>query len=568
MKQRKSATGGARELRHKVRGQVLVRSNSLVTSTMDMPPDNQRLIQELQIHQIELEQQNEELHRARTEAEDERSRYSDLYELAPVGYITLGHDGAIQEINLVGARLLRLERSRLIGSRLALMVATECLPHFNDLLTGVFEHRTNQTCEVVLQPAAAPPLTVELVATASEDGHVCRVSVMDITQRRQAEQERADLQLQLAQAQKMEAIGTLAGGIAHDFNNILTGILGGLSLLDLDLGETSEQHAEIQEMIGLVKRASDLTKQLLGFARRGRYVVAPLDLADVLRKTSTMFGRTRKDITIRTDVAPGLRAVLMDHAQLEQVLLNLCINAAYAMPDGGNLRLCAENAQISDGQETPPGALPGCFVKLEVTDTGIGMDAATQARIFEPFFTTKGIGAGSGLGLASTYGIIKGHGGFITVKSAVGSGSTFTLLLPATDRQVAEEEVSTATIQHGAGTILVVDDEEQILRINARLLERIGYDVITASSGRQAIDLFLLHRGKISLVILDMIMPDMGGRQTYDALEEILPDVKVLLCSGYSSDGHAQEMMARGCKGFIQKPFDAAALSTKLKELL
>src|SRR5512145_3352189 len=152
MKQRKSATGGARELRHKARGRVLVRSNSLSTSTMDTPPDNQRLIQELQIHQIELEQQNEELHRARTEAENERSRYSDLYELAPVGYITLGHDGAIQEINLVGARLLRLERSRLIGSRLALMVATECLPRYNELLTGVFEHRTNQTCELVLQP--------------------------------------------------------------------------------------------------------------------------------------------------------------------------------------------------------------------------------------------------------------------------------------------------------------------------------------------------------------------------------------------------------------------------------
>ena len=202
---------------------------------------SERLIHELQVHQIELEQQNEELQRARAEAEDERSRYSDLYELAPVGYLTLGRDGAIQEINLMGARLLGLERSRLIGSRLALMVAAECLPEFNDFLAGVFEHRTNQACELVLQPAAAPPLTVELVATASEDGHVCRVSVMDITQRRQAEQERAELQLQLAQAQKMEAIGTLAGGIAHDFNNILAGILGGLSLLSLDLGETSEQ---------------------------------------------------------------------------------------------------------------------------------------------------------------------------------------------------------------------------------------------------------------------------------------------------------------------------------------
>ena len=248
-----------------------------------------------------------------------------------------------------------------------------------------------------------------------------------------------------------------------------------------------------------------------------------------------MFGRTRKDITIRIDVAPGLHAVLMDHAQLEQVLLNLFVNAAHAMPDGGNLRLRAENAEVSSEQETPPGALPGCFVKLEVTDTGVGIDATTQARIFEPFFTTKGIGSGSGLGLASTYGSSRATADSLRSRALSEAARPLhcSCRPPIT---VAEEEASTAAIHHGAGTILVVDDEEQILRINARLLERIGYDVITASSGRQAIDLLLLHRNKISLVILDLIMPDMSGRQTYDALDEILPGVKVLLCSGYSSD--------------------------------
>lgn len=568
MKQRRAATGRKREPGQAARGKSSVGLDALVAGKVDMAPDMQRLVQELQIHQIELERQNEELLRARAEAEDGRSRYSDLYELAPVGYFTLDRDSAIREANLVGAHLLGLERSRLVGRRLAAMVAAESLQGFNDFLMNAFELRTNQTYAAMLQPKEVPPLTVELVAAASEDGQVCRVTAMDITKRRQAEQEREELQMQLAQAQKMEAIGSLAGGLAHDFNNILAGLLGGLSLLDLDLGENSKHHAEILEMTGLVDRASDLTKQLLGFARRGRYVVAPVDLANVVRKTSAMFGRTRKDITIRIDVDQGLRAVLMDHAQLEQVLLNLFINASHAMPDGGHLRICAEEAEFAGAQATPPGALPGRFAKLTIADTGLGMDAATQTRIFEPFFSTKGMGHGSGLGLASTYGIIRSHAGSISVESALGQGSTFTLLLPATDLPVPQETIATPTVQHGAGTILVVDDEEQVLHVHTRLLEKIGYDVLTASTGTQAIELARQTGEKISLVVLDMIMPDMSGRQTYDALEGILPGIKVLLSSGYSIDGQAQEMLARGCRGFIQKPFDVATLSMKLKELL
>jgi two-component system cell cycle sensor histidine kinase/response regulator CckA len=390
----------------------------------------------------------------------------------------------------------------------------------------------------------------------------------EIAERRRVEQEREELQLQLAQAQKMEAIGTLAGGIAHDFNNILAGILGGLALVELEVEFGSRSKTDIQEMKALVNRGAALTKQLLGFARLGKYDRKPLDLGRVVARTSAMYGRTRPDITIQLDFAPGLLAVHMDHSQLEQVLLNLLVNAGQAMPQGGHLVLHAENADLADEEGALLGVPPGLYAKLMVTDSGSGMDAKTMGRIFEPFFTTKGPGQGTGLGLASVYGIIKNHAGFIGVESELGQGTTFTLLLPATERQVAEDKTPTPVLQHGTGTILVVDDEAQVVKVCSRLLQKLGYDVLTAPGGKQAIEIVRQYGTKISLVLLDMTMPEVSGRQTYETLKMIVPGVKVLLSSGSSIEGQAQALLDSGCKGFIQKPFDAAALSAKVSEIL
>jgi len=281
-----------------------------------------------------------------------------------------------------------------------------------------------------------------------------------------------------------------------------------------------------------------------------------------------MYGRTRANITIQLDLAPDLLAVFMDHSQLEQVLLNLLVNAGQAMPGGGHLLLHAENADLADENGSQLGVPPGRYVKLLVTDTGSGMDAKTMSRIFEPFFTTKAPGQGTGLGLASVYGIIQNHAGFIGVESEMGKGTTFTLLLPATERPVAEDKTPKPVLQRGTGTILVVDDEAQVLKVCARLLEKLGYQVLTASEGAQAIELVRQHGAKISLVLLDMTMPKMSGRQTYEAMREILPGIKVLLSSGYSIEGQAQALLDGGCNGFIQKPFDAVALSAKVQGLL
>jgi PAS domain S-box-containing protein len=381
----------------------------------------------------------------------------------------------------------------------------------------------------------------------------------DITARKRAEAERIRLQAELAQAQKMEAVGTLAGGVAHDFNNILGGIMGGLSLLEDEVVRPGGR-ADLDELKGLARRGADLARQLLGFARRGKYDVKPLDLGQVLTTTTTIFSRTHRGVTVDVEVAPRLRRVLMDHVQLEQVLLNLFVNAGQAMPDGGRLQVRAHDA--------PDRADGARFVALVVRDTGGGMDEATRARIFEPFFTTKGPGQGTGLGLSSVYGIITHHGGTIEVETAVGAGCTFTLLLPATDGTVAIEPAPVAPVAVSSGTILIVDDEPQMVRVYGRILERVGYQVLTATGGRDAIALVRAHGARIALVILDLTMPEMSGAQTFDAMRALVPDLKVLLSSGFGAEGQAQAILARGCAGFIQKPFTGAELTAKLRELL
>jgi len=732
MKKTRSETEDAGDLRRRAEERFGAHRADSSADKITLPAETQRLLHELQVHQIELEMQNEELQRARLDVEEGLSRYTDLYEFAPVGYLTLNRAGEIRQVNLTGARLLGLERSHLVGKRLAVLVDTDSRAVFNTFFTKVFDSGIKETCEVVVRPELASPFAVEFAATSAAGGKECRVVATDITarkrsealmairlrlqefasshspmellqktldevevvtgsrmgffhyvesdqrtpslqvwstrmvrasgsgqekprnfggdqdgiwadcvrkrvpiiqndcdklpnrkgpsdsraptirevvvpifrkdkivaalgvgnkdtgyttedvstisyladmaweiaERRRVEQEREELQLQLAQAQKMEAIGTLAGGIAHDFNNILAGILGGLALVELEIEDGSEGKTDIQEMKALVNRGAALTKQLLGFARLGKYDLKPLDLTRVVTKTSEMFGRTRTDITIQLDFAPGLLAVLMDHSQLEQALLNLFVNAGQAMPEGGKLLLHAENADLADEEGALLGIPAGLYAKLIVSDTGSGMDAKTMGRIFEPFFTTKGPGQGTGLGLASVYGIIKNHAGFIGVESEMGKGTTFTLLLPATERQVAEDKTPVAVIQQGTGTILVVDDEAQIVKVCARLLQKFGYEVMTAPGGRQAIELVRRYGAKISLVLLDMTMPEMSGRQTYETLRKIMPGIKVLLSSGCSIEGQAQELLNGGCNGFIQKPFDAVVLSAKVREIL
>lgn len=381
------------------------------------------------------------------------------------------------------------------------------------------------------------------------------------------------MEAQLLQSQKMESIGTLAGGIAHDFNNLLMGMLGRVSLMRLDMDHTHPFHDHLVRIEDHIKSANDLTKKLLGFARGGKYQSKPTDINALLENSADIFGRARKEIRILMDLAPDVWTVEVDRGQIEQVLLNLYVNAWQAMPTGGTLSLRTENREMSEDETASHAMKAGRYVKLSVTDTGVGIDEAIQPRIFDPFFTTKRIGGGTGLGLASVYGIVKNHKGFITVFSEKGQGSTFSIYLPASEKSISEKPPAEGpkTSHHvvrGTGKILLVDDERLVLEVSGKLLERLGYSVIAAGSGREALELYAREKSGIDLVILDMIMPEMSGGETFNRLREMDPNLKVLLSSGYTLSGQAKKIMAKGCIGFLQKPFNIQQLSVKLRKIL
>jgi CheY-like chemotaxis protein len=376
------------------------------------------------------------------------------------------------------------------------------------------------------------------------------------------------MEAQLIQAQKMEAIGTLAGGIAHDFNNLLMVIQGNVSLMLLDVNPAYPHFEMLRTIEKQVQSGSKLTSQLLGYARKGRYELRSIHLNQLVADTSEAFGRTRKNITIHRNLAGNLFSCEADQGQIEQVLMNLFVNSADAMPEGGDLFLKTANVNFKEIKGSGYLPNPGDYILLTVTDTGVGMDSKTIDRIFDPFFTTKELGRGTGLGLASTYGIVKGHGGYIEVESEKGRGSTFKVFLPASGKPAQQTARPSAPISKAIGTVLLVDDEEVILDVSEKVLKVLGYTVLVARSGAEAIEIFKKHQDSIDLVLLDIIMPHMGGGEVYDRLKEISPEVKVLLSSGYSIDGEASKIMARGCDGFIQKPFDIMQLSESIRAIL
>ncbi len=380
--------------------------------------------------------------------------------------------------------------------------------------------------------------------------------------------ERKDLERQLLHAQKMEAVGTLAGGIAHDFNNLLSVILGYTSLMLMDSG-SDDPHYEYLKMIEeRVESGVGLTRQLLGFARGGKYEVKVLDLNDLVRRTAATFGRTRKEVSIHEDLDAELRAVEADPSQMEQMLVNLYLNAWQAMPGGGDMRLASRNVVLDADSADAYGVPEGRYVELAIADSGLGMDEETRLRIFEPFFTTREMGHGTGLGLASVYGIVKNHGGHIKVYSEKGEGTAFHIYLPATDKGLERVFSPSMEVKRGSECILLVDDEPMVLQASRRMLESLGYRVYALPGGAEALELYREKWREIDLVILDMIMPGMSGGETFDALKAVNPDVLAVLASGYSLNEAARQILEQGCRGFLQKPFDVSGLSRKLRSLL
>ncbi len=411
-------------------------------------------------------------------------------------------------------------------------------------------------------------LDVSLSASRFED-HEGRPAGLLAILRDISEQKRVEAEMH--RLERVKAIGTLAGGIAHDFNNLLMVIQGNVSLLQARAG-TEEERVRLASIEEQIESGARLTSQLLGYARKGRYDVSVADLNDTVRRTGETFRRTRKQVRVHFDLAEHLAPVEADFSRIEQVLLNLYLNAADAMPEGGDLWLSSRNVPDEELGSQERERYPDGCVELVVADTGVGMAPDVVEQIFDPFFTTKDMGRGTGLGLASAFGIVDGHGGTIGVTSVPGQGSAFTIRLPATGKAVPgtvpQRPERLGSDHTGRGTVLFVDDEEMVLRVGTQMLERLGYTVVQASSGEAAIDLYRAGADDVDLVLLDMVMPGLSGSQVFDALREIDPQVAVLLSTGYSIDGRAAEMLRRGCRGYVQKPYTLTTLAEKIEAAL
>lgn len=499
------------------------------------------------------------------EAHQAEELYQSLLDSSPDAIVLLNTDQAVQYVNSAFTHLFGWTEASLKKK------ATAYIPHPQTTWFKEFVHRLleegepvrGQESQVLTRDGRFIDVSISAARYLDYKGYPAGALIIfrDITEAKR-------YQWHMSQAQKMESIGTMAGGIAHDFNNLLMGIQGRLSLVMMQMDAGAKAFGHLKDIEDYTIRAAELTQKLLDFSRAEKIEAAPTDINELVHSQTQLFGRTRKELTIHEDFAADLWAAEVNPRQIDQVLLNIFVNAAHAMPNGGDLYVKTINEVLAPGRTQPYGAEPGNYIKISITDTGMGMDPATQRRVFEPFFTTKERGQGTGLGLASAYSIIKNHGGFITIYSIKGRGTTFNIYLPASVRESETKAAVNQEIVTGTGTLLLVDDEEMIIEVGEEMLCTLGYEVIIARRGSEAVEILEKDPEAVQMVILDLIMPEMNGSETFERLRSVNPDVKVLLSSGYSLNGQAEAVIKQGCNGFIQKPFNLVELSQKIYDIL
>ena len=487
-----------------------------------------------------------------------------IIQSAPLAIYTLGPAGTVLTWNAAAERLYGWRADEVLGHPLPTSPEGEQLTLRNDVLGG----HALTGIEVTRRRKDGSTITINLSLAPlhGRGGTVTGVLAIaaDLTALRQ-------LEVQYRQAQKVEAVGQLAGGIAHDFNNILTAILSTTQLLLQELPGGSGARQDVEEIATSARRAAGLTRQLLAFSRRQVLELKSLDLNALVRDQERMLRRLiAEHVELRTALAPDLGTVRADASQLEQVLMNLVVNARDAMPLGGTITIATANLTVEGVHvENQVAVHPGHYVQLSVSDTGVGMDENTKARLFEPFFTTKEPGKGTGLGLATVYGIVKQTGGYIWADSAPHEGATFRIYLPRVEYPAMAPEIEAAVPSlNGKETVLLVEDQGEVLRVMRRGLEAMGYTVLAAPGGAEALALAARHAGPIDVLVTDVVMPGMNGRDLALGLTATRPETRVLYVSGYPDQSIVHHGLLAPGLAFLQKPFAPDALARKIREVL
>jgi two-component system cell cycle sensor histidine kinase/response regulator CckA len=504
-------------------------------------------------------------------------RLRSAFEASPLGIGLISKDRKIQWHNQTTARMLGYASDELQGKNTRMLYRNDAeFDRVGDAMETLGPGKSTSDMETrwVRKDGSSFDCHIRHALLDPESkSSVILAMVEDITERKKAEEERKKLEAQLNQAQKMEAIGTLAGGVAHDFNNILTTIIGNADLALMDLGKHTSLYRSITEIQKAGHRAAALTRQLLAFSRKELIRPEVLDLNTLIMNIEKMLRRLiGEDIALGTAYTPDPWQVTADPGQMEQVVMNLVVNARDAMPKGGKLTIETANVELDEDYFRDHGVEneAGPYVMLAVADTGTGMDKETRARIFEPFFTTKGMGRGTGLGLSTVYGIVKQNRGHIWVYSEPERGTTFKVYLPRSvaDDEPAKTKPSPARSYKGSETILVVEDDEMLRKMAEKMLKGYGYRVLRAGNGDEAVEIAGSHEGPIHLMVTDVVMPGMSGRDLAEQLKSKVPKIKVLYMSGYTDDAIADHGVMEKDVEFIQKPFTREDLAAKVREVL
>ena len=619
--EKKTLAEKSADLRRRAEKALQDRSIDLPASLGELSSEQvQRLFHDLRVHQIELEMQNDELRRAQQELEASRDSYVDLYDFSPVGYITLSEQSLILEANLTIASLLGVARGDLIKKSLRRFIVGEDQDIYYFHRQQLFETREPQVCELRMVkndgvPSEWPSREEDgvqfwarieaVVAQDSEGQPICRATVSDVSGQKRAEEtlrqsnrrleetlaELRDTQEQMVRQERLAAVGQLSAGIAHDFRTLLTTIILYAQLALRQPGLAPKLARNIKIIIGESQKAADLVQQILDFSRRSILQVRVLDLPSLVQNTMNILQRTIPgNVRLSLEVEPGQQAaaflVRADSGRIQQLLTNLATNARDAMPRGG--KLCFELSHVTVAEDGPPLAniapplTGGKWVCLAVSDTGTGMTEEVRAHLFEPFFTTKDVDKGTGLGLAQVHGIVRQHEGSIGVETELGRGTTFFIYLPAyeadsdrapvadSDRASVKEskaQESPALPQGQGETILLVEDNEDLRKAGQNILESLGYRVLTAANGREALTVYETG-GSVDLVITDVVMPEMGGKELVQELRRSDPDLKVLAITGYVADEIVQELREVGFLDVISKPFAIETLARVIRRAL